>query len=352
MHFVTFFVNFPRFHRIFSKKNCTFAGKIDNVMKRILFVLVAACAILNLSAQETYLFAQKDTASLYLDIHRPSLGAITVLDSLQKPTILYVFGGGFKSGARNSEYQLKWFKTLNDNGYTVVAIDYRLGMKHYKMGKGFIGIAKSVNQFYESQKMGVEDVFSAISFLAQHPELNIDIHNIVMAGSSAGAIISLASAYTVANANAKTTKYTISRDELPENFQFKGVLSFAGGVISLNGAPKFQSAPCPILFFHGLNDNAVAYKHVGAFGKGIWGSSFIVSKFKNKGYNYSIWRFKDRAHDVAAYMNLLLPEELAFLENNVIRSTPRIIDAMVDNPALPVWKAWSTMTPQEMYNGE
>lgn len=321
-------------------------------MKRILFILTAFCASLTLAAQETYLFAQKDTASLYLDIHRPAPGAATVLDSIQKPTIMYVFGGGFKSGSRNKEYQLNWFKTLNDNGYTVVAIDYRLGMKHYKMGKGFIGIAKSVNRFYESQKMGVEDVFSAISFLNQHPELNIDINNLVMAGSSAGAIISLASAYTVANAHAKTTKYTISREELPDNFQFKGVLSFAGGIISLNGAPKFHDAPCPILFCHGLNDNAVAYKHVGAFGKGIWGSSFLVSKFKNKGYNYSIWRFKNRAHDVAAYMNLLWSEEQAFLENNVIRSTPRIIDATVDNPALPFWQSWSSMTPQEMYNGD
>ena len=316
-------------------------------MKRIFIFLAILSFALGLAAQETYLFAQKDTASLYLDIHRPTndqrLLTNDLPDSLQKPTILYVFGGGFKSGARNSDYQLQWFKTLNDNGYTVVAIDYRLGMKHYKMGKGLVGIAKSVNQFYESQKLGVEDVFSAIAFLSQHPELNIDIHNLVMAGSSAGAIISLASAYAV---NKGQT------GDLPSDFQFKGVLSFAGGIISLKGAPKFATAPCPILFFHGLNDNAVAYKHFGAFGKGIWGSSFFAAKFKKKGYNYSIWRFKDRAHDVAAYMNLLWPEEQAFLENNVIRSNPRIIDALVDNPALPVWNAWSTMTPQEMYNGD
>ena len=326
-------------------------------MKRFLFILTAFCASLTLAAQETYLFAQKDTSSLYLDIHRPTndhrLTTSDLPDSIQKPTIMYVFGGGFKSGSRNRDYQLQWFKTLNDNGYTVVAIDYRLGMKHYKMGKGLISVAKSVNQFYASQQLGVEDVFSAISFLSQHPELNIDINNLVMAGSSAGAIISLASAYAVANNQIPSTNdQRPSTNDLPSDFQFKGVLSFAGGIISLKGAPKFTSAPCPILLFHGLKDNAVAYKHLSAFGKGIWGSSFLATKLKKIHANYSIWRFKDRAHDVASYMNLLWPEEQAFLETNVMQSTPCIIDALVDNPALPVWREWGTITPQQMYNGE
>ena len=316
--------------------------------KRFLLILTTLSLWSFTSAQansmpETYLYAQKDTCSLYLDIHRPAEGVSTVFEGINKPTILYVFGGGFMSGARNEPYLLKWFKILNENGYTVVSIDYRLGMKGYKMGKGLIGLAQSTNPFYLSQQMGVEDVYSAISYLAAHPELGIDLDNIVASGNSAGAIISLACAYELANGVAQG---------VPENFRLKGVISFAGGIISLTGAPKLKTAPCPILFFHGMKDNAVAYDHIDAFGKGMWGSSYLVKQMKKEGYNYTIYRYVDRAHDVAAYMDLLWAEERAFLERNIMQQIPSIIDATVDNASLPVWKEWGALTPQQMYNGK
>ena len=312
-------------------------------MRRIVFVWVLLCLCLMASAQETYLFAQKDTSTLYLDIYRPAAGAATQIDGVDKPTVLFVFGGGFLSGARNDAYLLPFFRTLTDNGYSVVAVDYRLGMKGYKMGKGLSGLAKSVKPFCAAQQMGVEDVFSAIAYLAEHPELGIDPMNIVVSGNSAGAIISLACARDVANGAAQG---------LPDGFRFRGVLSFSGAIISAHGAPKFDQLPCPILFFHGLNDNAVAYHYVGAFGMGMWGSSYWAEQLAKRGGNYSIYRFKNRAHDVAAYMNLLWPEVQAFLETNVMQGVMRIVDATIDNPSLPIWQEWGSMTPQQMYSGK
>jgi len=311
-------------------------------MKRVILTLTVLFAGLSLWAQETYLYAQKDTCSLYFDIHRPSAGSPTEYKGVRKPTIIHVFGGGFKMGTRDAAYQMRRFRTLTDNGYTVVAIDYRLGMKGYKMGNGLAGLMRSVEHFYRSQQMGVEDVFSAIAYLSEHPELGIDVRNIVVSGSSAGAIISLASAYAIANGRAVG---------LPEDFRLKGVVSYAGGIISLTGTPRFAELPCPILFMHGMNDKAVAYKHLSAFGKGVWGSNFLAQKLKKMGANYSIYRVKDRAHDVASYMNELWLEEQLFLEKNVMQGEQCIIDATIDNPALPVWKEWGLMTPQEMYDG-
>ena len=209
-------------------------------------------------------------------------------------------------GQRTDDFTLKWFKLLNDNGYAVVTIDYRLGMKGYKVGKGLRGALKSVDRFHLSQQIGVEDVFSAVSYLAENQDkLGIDPGNLVLTGSSAGAIITLASVYDIA----------CGRTEgLPEGFAFKGAISFAGAIISTSGAPSFDTPPCPVLLFHGTADKAVAYRHLGAFGKGLWGSDFIAERLSKKGYVHSIYRFKDRTHDVAAYHLALWTLEKQFLE--------------------------------------
>ena len=294
-----------------------------------LFVLALLQAALPARAQETYKFAERDTCSLYLDIWRPAQEAVRTIDGQEKPTVLFVFGGGFIMGSRNDQYTSLWYQHLNSEGYPVVAIDYRLGMKGYKMKSGFKGLYESSEQFLKSQQMGVEDVFSAISFLAENREqLGIDTGNIVIAGSSAGAIISLASAYAIANGET---------EGLPEGFRFKGVMSFAGAIISNSGAPKFKTQPCPLLLLHGTADQAVAYHHYGAFGRGLWGSDYLAEQLQKKGWPCCIYRFKDRTHDVAAYMRFLWPVEKDFLEKCATRGLPVSIDAQVDDPSLPTW---------------
>ena len=307
-------------------------------MKKFALFFCALFAGLWLAAQEvpsaisgeTYLYAERDTCSLYLDICRPTEGAETTFEGQAKPAIVYVFGGGFVGGQRVDDFKRLWFQRLNDNGYTVVTIDYRLGMKGYKVGKGLSGLKKASDQFYLSQQMGVEDLFSAIVFMAENQEeLGIDPMNLVVAGSSAGAIISLAAEYDIVCGRTGA---------LPEGFQFKGVMSFAGGVVSLNGAPKYPSAPCPTLLMHGTADGMVAYNKLSMGGRGIWGSDFLATQWAKKGYTgWCIYRFKDRLHDVAAYMSYLWDIEQAFLEQNVILGHSRTVDATVDDPTLPTW---------------
>lgn len=295
-------------------------------MKRLLLLSIALLFAVASGAQETHRFAQRDTCDLYLDIWRS--------DSLSKPAVLYVFGGGFVAGKRNDPYVADWFKRLNTLGYSVVSIDYRLGMKGYKIGKGLSSLVKASDRFYLSQQIGVEDVYSALSFLYEHPELGIDVNNIVISGSSAGAIISLASAYDFANGK---------RDGLPEGFKgFRGVMSFAGGIISTSGAPRFKQVPCPLLLFHGTADKAVAYNNVGAFGRGLWGSNFIAKQFKRKGWDCCIYRFKDRPHSVAAYMKHLLAYEEAFLEKVSQGAVGFSLDATIDDKTLPSF--WNIST--------
>lgn len=309
-------------------------------MKRMILSLLALLWFLGATAQETYQFAEKDAGALYLDIFRPDSSAQTTFKGIAKPAIMFVFGGGFVSGSRSDTNVRGWFKRLTANGYSVVAIDYRLGMKGYKMGKGLRGALKALDRFVLSQQLGVEDVFSAVSFLAAHPELRVPADNIVISGSSAGAIISLASACAIANGET---------EGLPEGFSFKGVMSFAGGIISKKGVPKFAKALCPLLLFHGTADKIVTYNHYGAFRRGLWGSSFIASKMKDEGWNYSIWRFKEHDHEVAGYMPVMWEVEKDFLEKNVMQGISCKVDALVDDPSLPTWGTRKKAKTSDLY---
>lgn len=285
------------------------------------------------AAQETHKFADRDTCSLYLDIYRPAPDAVRTIDGKEKPVVLFVFGGGFVMGSRNEPSTVPWFQKLAAEGYPVVAIDYRLGMKGYKVGKGLSNMAKASNRFLLSQQIGVEDVFSAISFLAEKREqLGLDPDNIVIAGSSAGAIISLAAAYAVANGEARG---------LPEGFRFKGVMSFSGALISTTGAPRFKESPCPVLFLHGTEDKVVAYRHYGAFGRGVWGSDYLAEQFSKNGWPCCICRFKGKDHVVAAYMRHIWPIEKEFLEKAVTQGVALDVDALIDDPSLPVWRKFT-----------
>lgn len=64
-----------------------------------------------------------------MDIYSPAEGSVTEIDGRRKPTILYIFGGGFMEGNRRDGTAMEWFEDMTGDGYGVVAIDYRLGLK-------------------------------------------------------------------------------------------------------------------------------------------------------------------------------------------------------------------------------
>ena len=313
-------------------------------MKKILVIsALLLCSVLG--AQElsgTYMVAQRDTCNLYIDVYLPTPGSETTLDGIPKPSILYVFGGGFVSGRRDDPYCFPWFKTLNDNGYGVVAVDYRLGLKGVEMKFDLFHILRSAKNTKKAVDIGVEDVFAAVRYLCDNPSTGIDAGNLVVAGSSAGAIISL-------SCELETCSPTERTAILPEGFRFKGVMSFAGAIMSDSGVPNYMVEPAPQLLFHGDADNAVVYNKT-AFGRyGFYGSSFLANKiFSRKGYVYEIYRYRGHGHDMAANMYATWPEQKRFLEVNVIQGKRRTVDATLDDPTMPVW-SWASISVDDIY---
>ena len=279
----------------------------------------------------TLKYAQKDTAELYMDIYRPAEGSVTEIDGRRKPTILYIFGGGFMEGNRRDGTAMEWFQDLTGAGYSVVAIDYRLGLK----GVRSVAASEFTVLLDRAIHFAVEDLFSATSYLIAHKdELGIDPSNIVVAGSSAGAITSLQAEYEICNR-------TACASGLPADFNYAGVMSFAGAVLVKGDVLEYSRKPCPTLLMHGTKDDIVPYEVTCYAGHSFCGSSFIAKALSDNGHDYRIYRYLGNNHTVAGFMHFTLDIEKDFLERNVMRSARLNVDSLIDDQSLPYFPSGS-----------
>ena len=313
-------------------------------MKRILattFSVLLACSAYaqgarpDISPAGEYMFAQRDTCQLFMSVYDPAPESETTLDGMAKPTILFVFGGGFVEGERNARSYLPWFQLYTENGYRVITIDYRLGLK----GAGSIGPG-SVGILYDAIEAGVEDLFSATAFIVENAEaLEVDPANIVLSGSSAGAIIAMQAEWHICNRSGHHAM-------LPEGFNYAGVMPFSGAILSREGKIKYAQAPAPTLFFHGTADKIVTYKSIRFFKNRFEGAAPLSELFAKNDYNYNIYRYEGNRHEIASAFLRSFPEQLRFLETNVIKGEKRIVDASVSDPSIKIWEINST---KELY---
>lgn len=309
-------------------------------MKKFFIFLATACLFCLPEAGSraqnpdgTYLYARRDTCDLFLDVYAPAPDSPTAFEGKAKPTLLFVYGGGFIGGFRSNERYHPWFKLLNDDGYRVITIDYRLGLKGVPMDFSLLGKLKTARHTITAEYMGVEDLFSAVNFIRQNADaLGVDPDNIVLAGNSSGAIISLAAELSICNRNAYA-------QVLPEGFNFRGLISFAGAIVGDSGVPKYDRAPCPTLFMHGTDDQTVQYSKTQVMKLGMWGSDILDDVYRKEGYPFCIYRFAGHAHDIADNFVALWPFQKYFLEQNIILGKNVHIDAYVDDPNIPKWEA-------------
>lgn len=314
------------------------------IMKKFLITLTlfAAAGFFSMAAgpvitpDETYMFAKRDTCELFLDIYHPAKGSQTTFDGVEKPTVIFMFGGGFIHGTRDNESYHKWFKMMTENGYRIVSIDYRLGLK----GSNKVGVAQ-VNVLDQAIHMAVEDLFSATAFIIDNQDqLGIDPKNIVISGSSAGAITVMQAEYEISN----RTHWTST---LPQGFNYKGVMSFSGAILSREGKVDFELEPCPTLMLHGTSDKLVPYKQIKILWLGFFGGGKLVERFEKFGYNYNMFHFVDYGHEIAGSMETTMELQLRFLETNVMQGKKRIVEAWIEDP--DVWKGSGPQSRKELY---
>ena len=313
-------------------------------MKRIIILLasIVICTMTAtaqndlLSPDGTYLYHRQDTCDLFMDVYEPADGSEETYMGMKKPAVIFMFGGGFIRGTRDDESYNSWFRMMTENGYRVISIDYRLGLK----GSSKVGIAQ-VNVLDKAIHMAVEDLFAATNFIIENADqLEVDPSNIVICGSSAGAISVMQAEYEIAN---RTEWASV----LPAGFNYAGVMSFSGAILSRKGKVKYETEPCPTLMLHGTADKLVPYKQIAFFNLGFFGGGKLVERFGKFDYNYNMYHFVDYGHEKAGSMYSTLDLQLKFLENNVIQKEKRIIEARITDP--DVWKGAGPQSRKELY---
>ena len=310
-------------------------------MKRTILIIasmIIGCmaASAQITPDATYMFAQRDTCDLFMDVYEPADGSQTSIDGVEKPAVIFMFGGGFIRGTRDDESYNSWFKLMTDNGYRVISIDYRLGLK----GSNKVGIAQ-VNVLDKAIHMAVEDLFSATNFIIENADqFKVDPSNIVISGSSAGAISVMQAEYEIAN---RTSWASV----LPEGFNYAGVMSFSGAILSREGKVDFKTVPCPTMMLHGTSDELVPYKQIKVFKLGFFGGGKLVERFKKFGLNYNMYHFTDYGHEIAGSMYTTFDLQDKFLKTNVMQKKMRIVEAWIDDPN--VYKGAGPQSRKELY---
>ncbi len=278
-------------------------------------------------------FATRDTCTLSMDIYFPKD------DKEKHPCVLFVYGGGFIQNNQKEASVRRYCRRLANAGFVAVATDYRLGLKGVK-NSSLMTMADNLDRAIQ---LSTEDLFSAVEYLITYAdELCIDPSQIILAGSSAGAITVLQADYELGNR-------TQLAAAMPADFRFAGVISFSGAIFSRKGKCKWTvQPPAPTLFLHGTSDELVTYNKIQVFNLGFFGTNQLVERFEKFDYPYMCIRFENRYHEVAAFMNGFFNQTVGFIEQFVFNKKNWQVDVTFTDPDFDLAKPWA-FTPKDLY---
>ena len=257
-------------------------------MKHYLFILLCLLSLLaTAQTKETYPYAERDS-TLYMDVHRPATARA------DKAAVLSVFGGGFYLGRRDDKLQQAIADSLNKRGFTVINIDYRLGLRDTVMVKKSEGLFEKEDLFRYCIDIATEDCAAAIGWVVAHAnEIDINPSKIVLTGNSAGAITVLQLDFCRCNG---------LQPALPQDWKPAAVVAYAGGIMCKRSELKYPNVPAPTLLMHGTKDKIVNYRSFGIpFGSRLFGSNTIDKIMDQNDISHWTIRFEGVGHEVASW---------------------------------------------------
>jgi dienelactone hydrolase len=219
---------------------------------------------------------------LLLDLYQPSNDT-----SQFRPVIIFIHGGGFQNGDKASGLCNRVGTSMAKRGYVVASINYRLSSPE---------ILTDSLKYFEALYRGVQDAKASIRFFRKYYEkYKIDSNLVFVMGSSAGAKISLHTAYLnqyEVPSDIDTSKLGTIEGESGN----PGYSSIPNGVVNCWGAlwnlKWLQKGDVPVYSVHGTKDKLVP----------------ADSSFSYNGFKYGSILIQKRADDLKIVNGLRLFE--------------------------------------------
>lgn len=262
---------------------------------------------------------------LYLDFYEPTGDSL-----LERPLIVYAFGGAFLIGDKNQPPIPRYCEEFAKMGYAVAAIDYRIGFN-------LLSTESAIRAVYRA----AQDLRAAVRFLCQRAaQYKIDTSSIMLTGSSAGCFAGLHSTYFEENQRPQAT-YGIPLEntdlgcfDCAGNADFGKRLPKIAGIVNHWGALLdtllIENDPdenCPVISFHGTNDLAVPYIYGNPFSYPVFpnvhGSKNIHSRLNSLGIANKLYSLNGEGHEPwlakPELVDTMVQNTAPFLYNEVLR---------------------------------
>jgi len=284
----------------------------------------------------------KDVSTdLLLDVYEPENDTLSL-----RPLMIFVHGGSFIGGSRTDQSIDENAKYFARKGYVTANIEYRV--EQTNLLTPILNFADK-NNWYKAMIRVVHDINATIRFFKKDVAENgniyrIDTSQIILYGSSAGAIACLHSTYIddLDEASVDFRKNFLALGGLEGNSgnagytsrnSVKAIVSCSGAIDNLNYLNNNKDIKF-IAFHHGI-DLTVPYDkgcfvtvacHLNQF----YGSKQIAQRQKTLGATYEFYTFDKIDHPADKTANaedraFLLATTATFLHNNVVcndRTTP------------------------------
>ncbi|CAN5572113.1 hypothetical protein BH10BAC2_BH10BAC2_28190 [soil metagenome] len=279
-------------------------------MKKAYFLFLISIAWVTVTAQDSSkryrdnLFASIDKQTVaygsnvnYLDQQENLLADVYTAagDTLtKKAMIIYLHGGGFKSGHRDDTACVELCKKLAQKGYVTASVDYRAGYSE-----------TTTQQQITAMLRAVQDLNGFVRYAkANADSFNIDTAKIFITGSSAGAITVLAKAYFKIDTLALSLGIT-SLNDLEGNTNDLAYSSSVAAVFSMWGALYdtgwIHEEDIPVGCVHSSGDVTVPF--VSGYNKQntsllLFGSQSIYNRASNVGIKTALHVYTSGKHDL------------------------------------------------------
>ena len=232
-----------------------------------------------------------------------------------RAAVIFVHGGGFRSGHRNNDAILELCSKLARKGFVAASIDYRTGL-----------YSDSETELSAAIVRSVQDLNAAIRFTRAHAGLlGIDTNLIFISGASSGGITVLQKAFLKPDSTALMLGVS-SLQALEAGTNFLPNSSDAAGVFSLWGAvfdtSWITASDLPVGCVHSEADSTIPYitgynRRNGAMK--LYGSLPIVQRARGQGLFTMLHTFQSGKHDlglkVAPYKDTTVQLMCAFFRH-------------------------------------